>query len=98
MNYTKITALALAVLALGACSSKKANDKLDYQSTNKKIVSLEIPPDLNDPRNGDLYSLPAGVRANPDALSEAAPSGSRVLTKVENARIERRGNQRWLAV
>lgn len=86
-------------VALAGCSgSKKDLPKLDYQSENKKIVSLEIPPDLNDPRNGDLYRLPSGVTASPDALNQAADTQNRVLTQVKNAHIERRGTQRWLVV
>lgn len=91
--------LLLASLALTACSGSKKNlPQLDYQSENKKIVSLEVPPDLNDPRNGDLYALPAGVSASPDALKQNTQSQNRVLTQVKNAHIERRGTQRWLVI
>ncbi|XXQ68586.1 outer membrane protein assembly factor BamC [Neisseriaceae bacterium B1] len=99
MNNMKPLVLALAIISLAACSgNKKDLPKLDYQSENKKIVSLEVPPDLNDPRNGDLYSLPAGVAANPDAMKDKAQTQNRVLTQVKNAHIERRGTQRWLVV
>ena len=71
MNHIKPLVLALTAISLAACSGgKKENPKLDYQSANNKIVSLEVPPDLNDPRNGDLYSLPKGTIANPNALKE----------------------------
>lgn len=99
MKHIKPLVLVLTAMSLAACSGdKKDLPKLDYQSENKKIVSLEVPPDLNDPRNGDLYSLPAGVSANPDALKQNTQTQNRVLTEVKNAHIERRGNQRWLVV
>ena len=48
MNHIKSLVLALTAVSLAACSgSKKENPKLDYQSANNKIVSLEVPPDLN---------------------------------------------------
>lgn len=98
-NTVKPLVLALAALSLAACSGKGETPKLDYQSENKKIVSLEIPPDLNDPRNGDLYSLPAGVNASPDATKRTAQAQqNRVLANVKNARIERSGSQRWLVI
>lgn len=100
MNAIKPIVLAVMTVSLAACSgSKSERPKLDYQSRNNKIVNLEVPPDLNDPRNGDLYSLPAGTTASPDALKQAAHSGNKqVLAQVKDAYIERRGNQRWLVV
>lgn len=54
---------------------------------------------MNDPRNGELYTLPSGVSASPDATKRAAQQQqNRVLAEVKNARIERRGSQRWLVV
>ena len=100
MNHIKPLVLALTAISLAACSgSKKENPKLDYQSANNKIVSLEVPPDLNDPRNGDLYSLPRGKTASPDAMKETKSQGrKKVLNQVKDAYIERQGNQRWLVV
>ena len=100
MNHIKPLVLALTAISLAACSGgKKENPKLDYQSANNKIVSLEVPPDLNDPRNGDLYSLPKGTTANPNALKETKSQGrKKVLNQVKDAYIERQGNQRWLVV
>ncbi len=99
MNYVKPLLITLSSIALAACSgSKNANPKLDYQSENNKIVSLEVPPDLNDPRGGNLYTLPDGTIARPDALKQDTAQQSRVLVKVDNMHIERQGNQRWLTI
>ena len=100
MNHIKPLVLALTAISLAACSGgKKENPKLDYQSANNKIVSLEVPPDLNDPRNGDLYSSPRGTTASPDAMKETKSQGrKKVLNQVKDAYIERQGNQRWLVV
>ncbi|ULJ68772.1 outer membrane protein assembly factor BamC [Wielerella bovis] len=99
MNPIKPIVFALITVSLAACSgSKKEQPKLDYQSRNNKIVSLEIPPDLNDPRNGDLYRLPEGTVASPNALKQTATGNKQVLVQVKDVHIERRGTQRWLVV
>ena len=50
MNPIKPAILALSLLSLAACSgSKKDQPKLDYQTQNRKIVNLEVPPDLTNP-------------------------------------------------
>ena len=36
---------AIALIGLAACSSNKEQPKLDYQTQNRKIVNLEVPPD-----------------------------------------------------
>ena len=104
MTPTKLTVCALALLSLAACSgSKKEQPKLDYQSTNRKVVNLEVPPDLTNPNQGNLYQLPAGsgaVRASDinrtPAVQQAASQA--VLAGVKGVRIERDGSQRWLVV
>lgn len=99
-NQFKIITLMLTATTLAACSTSDKN-KLDYQSANNKVRSLEIPPDLRDPRQGDLYTLPTGVKADPNALKSnpaAATRSSQVLTPVKNAQIQRSGTQRWLHI
>lgn len=101
MNKTfKIFALSTLTIGLTACSNK-ATPVFDYQSANNKIVNLEVPPDLYNPSQGHLYTLPDGTVANPNAMAQSttqAQSSQRVLTKIENVRIERSSNQRWLVV
>ena len=100
MKMMKSLAVMLLIAGVSGCASKSETPKLDYQSQNNKIVSLEVPPDLNDPRNGELYSLPEGTVARPDATTQrtGANGGKSVLMQVKNAHIERSGTQRWLVV
>ena len=104
MTPTKSAVLTLALLGLTACSgSKKEQPKLDYQSTNRKVVSLEVPPDLTNPNQGNLYQLPAGsgaVRASDINRTPTVqqPASQAVLAGVKGVRIERDGSQRWLVV
>lgn len=105
MTYIKPVVLAIALISMSACSSgKKEQPKLDYQSQTKKIVNLEVPPDLTDPDQGNLYKLPAGsgvVRAsdlNKRNKTVQQPANQTVLQSVKGVRLERDGSQRWLVV
>ncbi|STZ76497.1 outer membrane protein assembly factor BamC [Bergeriella denitrificans] len=108
MTYIKPAVLAVALISLTACSgSKQAQPKLDYQTQTRKIVNLEVPPDLTNPDQGNLYQLPAGsgsVRAtdldNRRTRTAAVqqPAGQAVLQAVKGVRLERDGSQRWLVV
>lgn len=108
MTYIKPAVLAIALISMTACSSaKKEQPKLDYQSQTRKIVNLEVPPDLTNPNQGALYSIPAGngaVRATelnnrrnrtPEVQQ---PASQTVLQSVKGVRLERDGSQRWIVV
>ena len=105
MAYMKPVVVAIALISMTACSgNKKALPKLDYQTQTRKIVKLEVPPDLTNPDQGNLYQVPAGsgaVRASDlsrrtSATQQAA--NSEVLKSVKGVRLERDGNQRWVEV
>ena len=105
MTYMKPVVVAIALISMTACSgNKKDLPKLDYQTQTRKIVKLEVPPDLNNPDQGNLYQIPAGsgaVRASDlsrrtSATQQAA--NSEVLKSVKGVRLERDGNQRWVEV
>lgn len=102
MNALKPIALGILAIGLSACSSNKDKlPELDYQSGSRKVVSLEVPPDLTDPNQGDRYQLPGGaVRASDLGKPGAVSTGSQanVLAKVDNVHIERDGSVRWLSI
>lgn len=75
----------------------------DYRSQGGKIPSLEVPPDLTSPVADDRFVIPDAKSAtfstyNRDRGNVPATGSSTVLPKVDNARIERAGEQRWLVV
>ena len=86
---------------LAACGST-ANKSTDYRSQGGKIPSLEVPPDLTSPIADDRFVIPDSKATTFSTYNRergsAPASGSAVLPKVENARIERAGEQRWLVV
>ena len=100
--------LAIALLALaGGCSWFGGNKSADYKNgTPRPVQPLEVPPELTAPTMDDRYAIP-DPRAQTSYSQYAqqgqqrgtpAASGPNVLPKVEGARIERSGDQRWLVV
>jgi outer membrane protein assembly factor BamC len=102
----RLTALLLAS-GLAACSSVESmvgGDKIDYRSSSTtRDKGLEVPPDLTQlgrdsrfqPTGGSVSA--AQFQAGTQAAAVAAPSA--VAPKaIGDIRIEREGNQRWLAI
>lgn len=99
----------LAGIALGACDSLPKIDldkKIDYKSAGQ-LPPLEVPPDLTRPGADDRYRVPDINPRSTATYSEysrertsqrAGAVGSSVLPQLDNARIVRDGNQRWLVV
>ncbi|MDO4693523.1 MAG: outer membrane protein assembly factor BamC [Eikenella sp.] len=104
MKSLKLPFVLLLSGTLTACASDGEQPKLDYQTNNQRVVSLDVPPDLTNPNQGDRYALPAGsgaVRASDLARARqasAANADSPVLAEVRNIRIQREGGERWLNV
>ncbi len=103
MNRMKPAVLAIAILGLAACSSSKEQPQLDYQTQNRKIVNLEVPPDLTNPNQGNLYQVPAGsgsVRASDlqRRNNQQPAANSAILQDIRGVHLQREGNQRWLVV
>lgn len=103
MNAYKLPATLLMAGLLAACAAKGEAPQLDYQTENRKVVSLEVPPDLDNPSQGNVYNLPAGgaVRASDIARNRqaaASQTGSPVLAEVKNISIQRESGERWLNI
>lgn len=108
----RAAAAFVAALALGACTSSGSlfgDDKVDYRNETVKTRPLEVPPDLSQLSRESRYQ-PVGGAVTASAAAAAAAAGgtaaaggaaaapSVALTKLENMRIERAGQQRWLVV
>ncbi len=95
--------LATGVL-LSGCSWFGTNKNTDYRAQGGKLPSLEVPPDLTSPTADDRYIIPDGRGTTLSAYNQrgtATPQavGNQVgVLKVDGARVERAGNQRWLVV
>ena len=92
----------LAGLALAGCSSiGLKSDKVEYKSAVGQ-KPLDVPPDLSQLPRDDRYSVPVTASATTQATQARAPGAAPVLQQVAvttpQARIERDGTYRWLAV
>ena len=101
--------LAACVALASACSGtlddelgRVGTDRQPSYKSSRSVPPLEIPPDLTSssirdtlaiPGVGATYSQHAGGEGGTGTRSAAA-----VLPEVENARIERSGDQRWLVI
>jgi outer membrane protein assembly factor BamC len=93
-----------AALALAGCSTIEnllSGDKIDYRSSSRmQSKGLEVPPDLTQLARENRYQLPGGVVSA--SASGAVVAGSPMPLVAPNAlnqmRVERQGNQRWLVV
>ncbi len=96
-------ALALFAVALGGCSMLPESKKIEYKSAGK-VPTLEVPPDLSQITRDDRYLVPdSGGRGSAtysaysaDRSGAREPQNTAVLPQVDNVRVERSGNQRWL--
>ncbi len=98
------SAVAVATaLATGCSSLGLTSDKVDYKSV-QPVKPLDVPPDLSQLPRSDRFGVPdrpsvAGVASAPaPAAAQVVAGGAAVAPAVPNARIERAGDQRWLAV
>lgn len=99
-----LPALAVGALLSAGCSAiGLTSDKVDYKSV-QPVKPLDVPPDLSQLPRSDRYAVPdrPGVASAASAAAPAAApvavGGAAVAPAVANARIERAGDQRWLAV
>lgn len=99
------TLLGLA-LTLAGCASVEnfiSGDKVDYRSAGTKTAGLEVPPDLTQLSRDTRYQQSGGaVSAAAFQAGTAAPQAPQASTAVApqqlgEVRVERLGNQRWLA-
>ena len=100
--------VATAGLALSACSWFGGSKTEEYKGAAARVAKpLEVPPELSAPSMDDRYSIPdprdqttysAYAQRNAAQPQASGPAGPEVLPKVQGARMERGGDQRWLVV
>ena len=104
----RIALAAAAAVALAGCSGFGSKSS-DYKGSRARAAQpLEVPPELTAPTMDDRYAIPdpraqttysAYSQRTQGAQAAASPvNANTVLPKVEGARLERFGDQRWLVV
>ncbi|MEY4318810.1 MAG: outer membrane protein assembly factor BamC [Pseudomonadota bacterium] len=95
------TSATLAVLALvSACTTVFEGDKVNYKTDGaQKVAPLDIPPDLTQLTRDTRYAVPsASVSANSMGTRAAPMVAAVAANQVNDVRLERDGQQRWLVV
>ena len=97
--------LAAGVALLAGCTGTPEDAWPDRQPSYKSsrgVPPLEVPPDLTSSTIRDALPIPGVDATYSQYANEAAGPGTRaaaaVLPEVDDARIERSGDQRWLVV
>ena len=107
MMHLQRIALTAVVVTLAAGCSGWGNKSTDYKGAQVRAAQpLEVPPELTSPTMEDRYAIPdPRTQTTYSAYSQkgttpapAGATGTTVLPKVEGARLERAGDQRWLVV
>jgi len=96
----RATVALTTLVLLSACSSIMDGDKVNYKTEGgTKVVPLDIPPDLTQLTRDTRYAVPGGpVTASGMGIRPVAPVAATAAKQVNDVRIERDGNQRWLVV
>lgn len=98
-----------ALLAATAGCSGFGNKSSDYKGAQSRAAQpLEVPPELTAPTMDDRYAIPdpraqttysAYSQRSAGAAAAVSPNTtSTVLPRVDGARLERFGDQRWLVI
>jgi outer membrane protein assembly factor BamC len=106
-------ALMVSLTGCGMINSVIGNDKVDYKGA-KKATPLDVPPDLTQLQKDSRYAQPdsnngvataSGYNASRSAAAGDAAVvpgqpgvGAVVPTSINDIKVERDGNQRWLVI
>ncbi|MDR2637144.1 MAG: outer membrane protein assembly factor BamC [Zoogloeaceae bacterium] len=103
--FLRLPLVAALILALSACADMiPETKKIDYKSASRRAPTLEVPPDLTQISRDDRFTVPdfsgKGSATYTEYSTERNPAAvarnTSVLPDIDNLRIERSGNQRWL--
>ncbi len=95
-------AIALALAGCSSIENMMSGDKIDYRSSGTKTNGLEVPPDLTQLARDTRYGQQGGS-VSASTFQTPLPAGSVPVVQtvapqaLGDIRIERAGNQRWLA-
>ena len=107
MKHSQALALAAAVFLAAGCSWFGGKKDEQFKAASRPSKPLEVPPELTAPGSDDRFVIPDPRTQTTYSTYQqklqtpapaAAPAAAVVLPKVEGARIERAGDQRWLVV
>ena len=91
--------LACLLLGLTACGSITNSDKINYKTeSSAKPVPLDIPPDLTQLSRDTRFSVPGGTVTASSMGTKSTAAVPTAAKQINDARIERDGQQRWIVI
>jgi outer membrane protein assembly factor BamC len=91
--------LVCLVLGLTACGSVTNSDKINYKTeSSAKPVPLDIPPDLTQLSRDTRFSVPGGTVTASSMGTKSTAAVPTAAKQINDARIERDGQQRWIVI
>jgi len=99
-SFARTSALVALLGLVSACTSVFEGDKVNYKTDGaQKITPLDIPPDLTQLTRDTRYAVPSATVSASALGNRAAPVVTAVAAnRVNDVRLERDGQQRWLVV
>ena len=107
MNFIRFTLVLAVAAVVSGCSWFATKDEYKGAAA-RRAQPLEVPPELSRPQSEDRYAIPDPKsqttysqytqRGGTAPAIPGAPDARTVLPKIEGARMERSGDQRWLVV
>lgn len=99
-TFVRISLLMTLVGLVSACSSMMDGDKVNYKTDGaQKVVPLDIPPDLTQLTRDTRYAVPSASVSASSMNTRPSPAVVAVAAnQVNDVRLERDGQQRWLVV
>lgn len=104
LRHTVLTgAIAAGAMLSGGCSGTLEDalpEREPAYKSSRGASPLEVPPDLTSIPTQDSIEVPGAETTYSEYAGDGGParSAAAVLPEVEGARIERSGDERWLAI
>ena len=113
LKGSKLVLFSLALPLLSACGSVPQLEemlpdrKVEYKKSKQAVNDLEVPPDLSSSSISDALVIPGSAGsgsatysdfANRGDLTAGSGTSGSVIPQLEDIRVQRNGDQRWLVI
>jgi len=113
LNGSKLLLLSLLLTLLAACNTLPnveemlPDRKVEYKKSKQAVKNLEVPPDLTSNSISDSLVIPGAMGSGSASFSDFAnretpvagvSNQGSVIPKLEDIRVQRDGDQRWLVI
>ncbi len=111
LKVSKLVLFSLILTLLAACNTLPnveemlPDRKVEYKKSKQAVNDLEVPPDLSSSSISDNLVIPGAAGsatysdfANRETLAPGASNKGSVIPQLDDIRVQRDGDQRWLVI